>query len=100
MSGLPKISKFTPKKNLACREYPYIITPNPGDSTYSSGNDILFRISVGEEKSRLRCIYGPGTYGSYVITVTNNSGAVARCRLDGNSNCVFSRITTNGPVVY
>ena len=97
MSSLPKISKFTPKKNLACREYPYIITPNPGDANYSSGNDILFRISAGDDKSRLRCIYGPATYGTYVITVTNSSGAAATCRLDGNSNCVFSRITTNGP---
>ena len=97
MSSLPKISKFTPKKNLACREYPYIITPNPGDQTYASGNDILFRISAGDDKSRLRCIYGPATYGSYIITVTNSSGGAATCRLDGNSNCVFSRITTNGP---
>ena len=97
MSNLPKISKFTPKKNLACREYPYIITPNPGDQTYTSGMDILFRISAGDDKSRLRCIYGPATYGTYVITVTNKNAAPSYCSLDSNSNCVFSRITTNGP---
>jgi len=97
MTSLPKIARFAEKKNLACREYPFIITPNPGDSSYSESADILFRISAGDDKSRLRCIYGPATYGSMIITVTNGSGANAYCRLDGSSSALFQRITTNGP---
>ena len=98
MTSLPKISKYSPKKNLACREYPFILSPNPGESTYGPNSEILFRISAGDDKSKLRCIYGPGTYGSYEIVVYNTHAATAGIvSLDGNSNCVFTKITTNGP---
>ena len=46
MTSFPKISKFAPKKNLACREYPFIITPNPGEGSYGENADILFRINA------------------------------------------------------
>lgn len=90
---MPKISKYSYKKDLAFREYPLIINPTGGEKTYNPGDVVSFRVALGNDK--LRCIYGPATYGTYEITITNTSGGNATCNLDTNANCVFSRITSN-----
>ena len=45
----------------------------------------------------MRCIYGPATYGTYEIAASNPTAGAITSYLDGNSCCVFQRITTNGP---
>ena len=62
---MPRIAKFTHKKDLPFREYTLVVTPTGGDKTYTTSNIISFRIALGNDK--LRCIYGPQTYGSFVL---------------------------------
>ena len=62
---MPRIAKFTHKKDLPFREYTLVVTPTGGEKVYTPSNIISFRIALGNDK--LRCIYGPQTYGTFEI---------------------------------
>ena len=42
---MPRIAKFTHKKDLPFREYTLVLTPTGGDKTYTTSNIISFRIA-------------------------------------------------------
>ena len=93
---LPKLSKYTYKKDLPFREYTLVVTPTGGEKLYAAGEPVSFRIALGNEK--LRCIYGPQTYGTYEIKAywtTAAAIATTSTLFNGSANSVFSRITTN-----
>ena len=76
---LPKISRFSEKKNLACEEYDYIVYPTGGEKTYSSSERIDFIINQ-QTSSRLMCINGSQSYGTIQANF-ENPGAVHRPEL-------------------
>ena len=57
---MPRIEKFTHKKDLPFREYTLVLTPTGGDKTFTYSDIVSFRISLGNDK--LKCINGPQTY--------------------------------------
>ena len=65
---MPRIAKFTHKKDLPFREYTLVLTPTGGKKVYTASNIVSFRISLGNDK--LKCIYGPQTYGTFEIQIT------------------------------
>ena len=62
---MPRIAKFTHKKDLPFREYTLVLTPNGGDRNYTWSDIVSFRIALGNDK--LRCVYGSQTYGTFQI---------------------------------
>ena len=72
---IPRIAKFTHKKDLPFREYTLVLTPTGGDKTYTASNIISFRIALGNDK--LRYIYGSQTYGTFQIQLTVSDTATA-----------------------
>ena len=62
---MPRIAKFTHKKDLPFREYTLVLTPTGGEKNYTSSDIVSFRIALGNDK--LKCIYGPQTYGTFNI---------------------------------
>ena len=87
---MPRIAKFTHKKDLPFREYTLVLTPTGGDKTYTASNIISFRIALGNDK--LRCIYGPQTYGTFEIQMTLSAATVndvTTLTFDGSANSLF-----------
>ena len=96
---LPKICQYIPKKEIKHNgkafpiiEKNFIITPWSGDSSYSEGNPITFRVILPNDK--LRSVHSSASYGSYFMTVVLGNDATS-VNLDGSSNCVFKKITEN-----
>ena len=98
---IPRIAKFTHKKDLPFREYTLVLTPNGGDRNYTWSDIDSFRIALGNDK--LRCVYGSQTYGTFQIqlTVSDVATAVTSTTFSGSANSIFARITTtsNGGVL-
>ena len=99
---MPRIAKFTHKKDLPFREYTLVVTPTGGDKTYTASNIISFRIALGNDK--LRCVYGPQTYGTFEIQLTLSTltaNAVNTVTFDGSANSLFNRVTltSNGGIL-
>ena len=92
---MPKIAKFTHKKDLPFHEYTMVLTPTGGEKNYTSSDVVSFNIALGNDK--LRTVYGPQTYGTFNITFTaggTGTTVVLPYRFDCSSNSIFSRITT------
>ena len=99
---MPRIAKFTHKKDLPFREYTLVLTPTGGEKNYTWSDIVSFRITLGNDK--LRCVYGSQTYGTFQIQVTTSKGAgaaVTSTMFDGSANSIFVRITitSNGGVL-
>ena len=99
---MPRIAKFTHKKDLPFREYTLVLTPNGGDRNYTWSDVVSFRIALGNDK--LRCVYGSQTYGTFQIQLTFSDvggNSLTSTTFDGSANSIFSRITTtsNGGVL-
>ena len=71
---MPRIAKFTHKKDLPFREYTLVLTPN-GDRNYTWSDIVSFRIALGNDK--LRCVYGSivksYTTGIYTLHLLKSS---------------------------
>ena len=92
---MPRIAKFTHKKDLPFREYTLVLTPTGGEKVYTASNIVSFRIVLGND--RLKCIYGPQTYGTFEIQITVPAACVVSTTsttFSGSANSIFSRITT------
>ena len=99
---MPRIAKFTHKKDLPFREYTLVLTPNGGDRNYTWSDIVSFRIALGNDK--LRCVYGSQTYGTFQIQLTfSDAGGnlTTSTTFAGSANSIFARITTtsNGGVL-
>ena len=99
---MPRIAKFTHKKDLPFREYTLVLTPTGGEKNYTVSDIVSFRIALGNDK--LKCIYGPQTYGTFEIQITVSiASAVSTTStlFSGSANSIFSRVTTtsNGGVL-
>ena len=98
---MPRIAKFTHKKDLPFREYTLVLTPTGGEKNYTSSDIVSFRIALGNDK--LKCIYGPQTYGTFNIVFAPSANMTTGniVRFDGSANSIFSRVTltSNGGVL-
>ena len=99
---MPRIAKFTHKKDLPFREYTFVLTPTGGEKNYTVSDIVSFRIALGNDK--LKCIYGPQTYGTFNIVFSPTADIAASVnyvRFDGSANSIFSRVTltSNGAVL-
>ena len=45
-TAMPRIAKFTHKKDLPFREYTLVLTPNGGDRNYTWSDIVSFRIAL------------------------------------------------------
>ena len=99
---MPRIAKFTHKKDLPFREYTLVLTPTGGEKNYTWSDIVSFRIALGNDK--LRCIYGPQTYGTFEIQLTLSAiagNAVTVATFESSANSLFNRVTltSNGGVL-
>ena len=98
---MPRIAKFTHKKDLPFREYTLVLTPTGGEKNYTTSDIVSFRIALGNDK--LKCIYGPQTYGTFNIVFAPSANMTTGniVRFDGSANSIFSRVTltSNGGVL-
>ena len=85
---MPRIAKFTHKKDLPFREYTLVLTPTGGEKNYTVSDIESFRIALGNDK--LKCIYGPQTYGTFNIVFfpTVNITSTTSVLLDGSANSI------------
>ena len=87
---LPKAVRFVKKKQLPFIEYRYTITPSTGDGTYSSSGQIIYQPKL--PKNTFKCVYGPASYHSCLLTMTATNGAY----LDSSANCVINQVVEMG----
>lgn len=87
---LPKGFRLAKPANFtSISENEYEIYPSGGDIDYTADKHILYDIGVSNE--RMKFIYGPATYHSFLITITTQAAI-----LDSTSNCVFREMRLNG----
>ena len=95
ISQLPKNFKFGQKLQYAIFEKEMELYPSTGNQYYYQNQHIKFTLSVAND--RMRFLYGPGSYLSAQITISDATTAAATtAQLDSTTSCFFSECKTIG----
>lgn len=89
ISQLPPNFRYGQKTQYAIFEKELEILPTTGNGTYLQSSDLKYTLSAPSH--RMSFLYGPGSYLSFLLTVTGAVGA-----LDATTSCLFSEIRTTG----